>query len=157
MNTLTPYDSTKDTVEHISNVRSKILKVVADLIERGFKHDASKLEQPEKEILDKYKPQLKLIEFGSNAEKEIIKKMKVGLDHHYSHNRHHPQFFADGVDGMNLIDLLEMILDWKSACETASTKNADIFKSIEICAERFKIEPQLKQILLNTATYLWYE
>ena len=36
-------------------------------------------------------------------------------------------------------------------------KPTDIFKSIDINVERFKIEPQLAQILKNTASYLWYE
>lgn len=157
MNALTPYDSTKDTNEHIANVRSKILKVVADLIDRAFKHDASKLESPEKEVYDRHTPALRTLEYNSQAYKDTLAKMKVGIDHHYAVSRHHPEYFADSINGMNLIDLLEMVVDWKAAGERHVLKPTDIFKSIEINAERFKIEPQLKQILLNTATYLWYE
>jgi hypothetical protein len=157
MNSLTPYDSAKDTLEHINNVRSKILKVVADLIERGFHHDASKLETPEKEAYDRHTPALRTLEYGSQAYKDVLAKMKPAIDHHYSVSRHHPEFFADSINGMNLIDLLEMILDWKAAGERHVLKPTDIFKSIDINAERFKMEPQLVQILKNTATYLWYE
>lgn len=151
------YDSTKDTIEHISNVSSKIIKVVSDLLERAWKHDASKLESPEKEIYDEFTPKLAELEYGTDEYREVLKEMKVGIDHHYSVNRHHPEFFTDQIDGMNLVDLIEMICDWKAAGERHKDKPTDIFKSIEINAERFKIEPQLKQILLNTATYLWYE
>jgi hypothetical protein len=157
MNAIIPYDSTKDTVAHIQNVRTKIMKVVNDLIDRAFCHDATKLESPEKEVYDKYTQGLRALEYGSSAYRDTLRKMQVGLDHHFSHNRHHPEFFADGINGMNLVDLVELLCDWKAAGERHVDKPTDIFKSIEINAERFKIDSQLKQILLNTATYLWYE
>ena len=50
---------------------------------------------------------------------------------------------------MNLIDLCELIADWKAASERHN--NGNLIKSIEINAERFQIDDQLKQILLNTA------
>lgn len=157
MNAKVPYDSWKDTLEHIQNVRLKLYAVVQDLLQRGAIHDASKLEEPEKSVYDKYTPMLAGLEYGSSAYRETLVKMKVGVDHHYSHNRHHPEYFPDGINAMNLIDLLEMLVDWKAAGERHKRVPGDILKSIEINAERFKIDPQMKQILLNTATYLWYE
>jgi hypothetical protein len=157
MNPITPYDSTKDTLRHIENVRSKIMKVVADLIGRCFQHDMSKFDEPEKSIYDKYTPMLAGVEYGTTAYKDILGKMKVGIDHHYSANRHHPEYFADGINGMNLVDLVELLCDWKAAGERHVDKPTDIFRSIDINAERFKIEPQMVQILKNTATYLWFE
>ena len=50
---------------------------------------------------------------------------------------------------MTLIDLCELIADWKAASERHNSGN--LIKSIEINAERFHIDAQLKQILLNTA------
>lgn len=153
------YDSWKDTLEHIQNVRLKLYAVVQDILHRAAIHDCSKLDEPEKSVYDKYTPMLRTLEYNSSAYKETLKKMKIGIDHHYSISRHHPQFFADSIDGMNLIDLLEMLVDWKAAGERHVEKPTDIFRSIEINSddEHFKISPQLKQILLNTATYLWYE
>jgi hypothetical protein len=151
------YDSWRDTLEHIQNVQLKIHAVVQDLLHRAMVHDASKLQSPEKEVYDQYTELLRTLEYGSKEYHEVLAKMKVGIDHHYSVSRHHPEYFADSINGMNLVDLLEMVCDWKAAGERHKDKPTDIFKSIEINAERFKIEPQLKQILLNTATYLWYE
>lgn len=54
----------------------------------------------------------------------------------------------DGINGMTLIDLIEMMCDWKAA--TLRHADGDIYKSLEINAERFKYSPQLKQILKNT-------
>jgi hypothetical protein len=57
--------------------------------------------------------------------------MGDGLKHHYSHNRHHPEFFGeDGVDGMTLVDLIEMLADWKAATERHD--DGDLAKSLEI-------------------------
>jgi hypothetical protein len=128
------YDSWKDTLDHIQNVRLKLFKVVDDLLQRAASHDLSKLEAPEKEIYDKHTPMLRTLEYGSDAYKETLKKMKVGIDHHYSVSRHHPEYFADSINGMTLVDLLEMLVDWKAAGERHVAKPTDIFRSIEINA-----------------------
>jgi hypothetical protein len=46
------YDSTIDTTLHINRVRFLLGQCALRLLERGSKHDASKLEQPEKAIFD---------------------------------------------------------------------------------------------------------
>jgi hypothetical protein len=74
--------------------------------------------------------------------------LKPALDHHYANNSHHPQFYKNGIDGMNLLDLVEMFFDWKAATER--TKDGDIRKSIEINSTRFNISPQLVSIFVNT-------
>jgi hypothetical protein len=50
--------------------------------------------------------------------------------------------------GMNLIDLLEMLCDWKAAGERHA--NGDLLRSIEVNQKRFGYSDELKQILLNT-------
>jgi len=52
------------------------------------------------------------------------------------------------ISKMNLIDLIEMICDWKAA--TLRHNNGDIYKSIEINRKRFNISDQLTSILFNT-------
>ena len=57
---------------------------------------------------------------------------------------------------MDLFDLFEMLLDWKAASERHN--NGDIFKSIQINKERFKLSNQLCNIFKNTAKKLnWRE
>jgi len=43
--------------------------------------------------------------------------MKPALEHHYALYRHHPEHFQNGIDDMNLIDLVEMFADWKASSE----------------------------------------
>jgi hypothetical protein len=58
----------------------------------------------------------------------------------------------EGINGMTLIDLIEMLCDWKAA--GLRHADGDIFRSIEINKERFGISEQLTQILENTAEFL---
>ncbi len=57
------------------------------------------------------------------------------------------------VNDMNLLDILEMLCDWKAASERHNDGN--IRKSIEINANRFGLSPQLVRILENTADLLF--
>lgn len=149
------YDSTNDTKQHINRVRLYLIGYALDLGHRGMEHDKSKLESPEKEYFDKYTPRLAGMVFGSPEYTQNIQDLKPALEHHYKNNSHHPQFYEKGVNGMNLFDLIEMFADWKASGERG--KDGNIFKSIDINAERFGISKQLKQILINTANYLKYE
>lgn len=70
------------------------------------------------------------------------------MQHHYTHNSHHPEHFANGVSGMSLLDVMEMFCDWKAASE--QHKNGSIERSIHINRERFGFSEQLASILENT-------
>jgi len=142
------YNSKPDTIEHINQVNKLIASICISLMERAKTHDKSKLESPEKEIFDKFTPQLATSTYGSKEYKQFLKEMKIALDHHYSNNRHHPEYFSKGIVDMTLVDLIEMLCDWKAA--TLRHKDGNIYKSIEINSKRFGYSNELKQIFLNT-------
>src|SRR5687768_12270682 len=127
--TTVPYNSYFSTLEHIQRVRELLLWSCQILTQRGQKHDLTKLENPEKELFDLYTPILRTLKFGSQEYKESLRALKPALDHHYSHNSHHPEYYPNGVNDMDLFDIIEMFMDWKAAGER--TKDGDIFKSIE--------------------------
>jgi len=137
-----------ETRMHINNVRKNIYRMIKELMDRAEKHDASKLADPERAIFLEFTPKLKGVTYGSDEYKGYLKEMQVALDHHYAENRHHPEHFEDGVNGMNLIDLFELVSDWKAA--TLRHADGDIDKSIENNTERFGLSPQLVKILKNT-------
>jgi hypothetical protein len=142
------YDSTTDTMQHISRVSHFLNKMVLELMCRMQGHDASKLRSPEKEIFDVFTPKLKNSTYGSEEYKGFLKEMQLGLSHHYEFNHHHPEHYQEGIDGMDLIDLVEMVCDWKAATERHA--NGDIDKSVIINKDRFGISEQLTKILQNT-------
>ena len=143
-----PYDSMTDTLEHRRVVAAFLNKIALDLVERGQKHDGSKLEEPEKSSFDIYTPKLKETTYGSDEYRGFLREMKSSVQHHYQHNRHHPEHFADSINGMSLVDLIEMLCDWMAATKRMKD-GGDIGKSIQVNTERFKIGPQLAMILEN--------
>jgi hypothetical protein len=143
------YDSTIDTTLHINRVRFLLGQFVIQLLERGSKHDASKLEPPEKAIFDAVGNRLAVITYEGEEYKQSLTELKVALDHHYLHNTHHPEHYPNGIDGMSLLDLVEMLIDWKAASER-HPGGMNIAGSIEVGSQRFSIGEQLKRILLNT-------
>lgn len=145
------YDSTNDTIEHIKKVSKFIDFIIDELIKRAINHDQSKLVEPEKSAFDKYTPLLKNVEYGSNEYKSYLKNMKDAIDHHYKLNRHHPEHFEDGIKGMNLIDLVEMMADWYASSKRM--KDGDPIKSVEKNQDRFKYDNTLKSIFNNTMKF----
>lgn len=140
------------TMRHIETVRNYLDAIIKDFIRRGEEHDQTKLEPPEVEIFEVYTAKLRDCTYGSEEYKQNMREMRVAIDHHNAHNRHHPEFFKDGIYGMTLLDLLEMLCDWKAASMRHS--DGDIFKSLEINQERFGYSNELKKILFNTIKYI---
>lgn len=142
----------EQTKEHIENVGSTISVVKRKLGQRQRFHDATKIKSPEIEYFTKFTPKLKDATYGSEEYKGFLAGMKPALDHHYANNRHHPEHFDNGINGMNLVDIVEMMCDWKAS--SARHADGNIRKSLEINRGRFNIDAQLYQILLNTIEYL---
>lgn len=150
--TMTVAECNVETQKHIENVRKFIRFMTDKLTQRGVDHDASKLASPEAEIFAQYTKKLASLTFDSQEYKECLEAMKPAIDHHYGQNRHHPEHFTAGVNDMTLIDIVEMLCDWKAA--SMRQNDGNLLKSIEVNAKRFKIDGQLKQILINTAKSL---
>ncbi len=134
-------------LSHKKSVREKLLFLSRELEKRATNHDNSKLQKPElgwliqmdKEGREKY---------GSKEYFEKMNKWKIFFDHHYKNNRHHPEHYSNNIEGMNLVDLVELFCDIQSYVrEPHVDKALDIFNNY---AKRFHIDEQLLQILKNT-------
>lgn len=147
------YDSRKDTEKHIKRVGFYLKRCRVEIAKRTKQHDYDKIHNKvEKKLFDEYTPKLKNCTYGSDEYKTFLEGLKEGLSIHYANNRHHPEHFENGIQGMNLLDLLEMICDWKAASERHN--DGDIYKSIEINQKRFGYSDELKLILKNTVSFL---
>lgn len=144
-------DSTNDTLDHIREVRNNLLQVTNALEQRALHHDASKLLPPEKAAFDKLM-ELKLsdTEYGSEEYKAALRQVKPEIEHHYAENSHHPEHYPDGYIDMDLLDIIEMLADWKAAT-MRMRDGGDLRKSIMMNQERFGYTDEARQILLNTA------
>lgn len=141
-----------ETLRHIRRVQALLNQIVVALLERGEEHDATKLRPPELSAFVEYTPKLAQSEFGSEEYQRFLQEMRPALEHHYAHNRHHPEHFPNGVEGMTLVDVMEMLCDWMAAVERH--QDGDIERSFTQSQERFGLTDQLIQILRNTAEML---
>jgi hypothetical protein len=145
-------DSTADTLEHISKVQARIQEVCNHLTVRAANHDMSKLAEPEKSGFDVLTAKLAELTYGSDEYRAALAEGKPTIEHHYAHNDHHPEHWPNGIAGMSLLAIVEMLCDWKAASER--TKQGSIAASLKHNKDRFGIDDQLAAILENTVREL---
>jgi len=136
-------------------VRTRLHEIIDCLAARSERHDVSKFGAEEKPGYDIISEAMRGKEYGTPEYSAAMGAARqhtavvAAIEHHYAVNDHHPEHWADGIAGMSLLSLTEMIADWKGASE----RNSAPF-SIEYAINRFGIDPQLAAILRNTVKEL---
>ena len=134
---------------NVYNDKEELFHIYDDeFIDRKENHDKSKLMEPEKHEFDIWTPRLHEASVGSPMYDYFLKELRKALEHHYRYNRHHPEHFGNGINGMSIMDLTEMLCDWKASAERHD--DGDIYLSIEILANRFNYSTPMKKVLSNT-------
>ena len=141
------FDSRPDTYAHMQLVQRNLGVMIRDLLHRAEVHDHSKLSEPELSAYNDMGTRLREVEYGSDEYRAILRSQKPAIKHHYAQNSHHPEHYPDGIKGMNLLDVLEMLCDWEAA---ARRYDNHARASMEHNQERFGFSDELKAILLNT-------
>ena len=124
--------------------------IIQELTKRMVEHDDSKFEDDEFPCFVQAKEEFKQVQFGTEEYEKIRAKYAAPINAHYRKNSHHPEHYQNGIEGMDLLDILELIVDWKAA-SMREKDGGNIEKSIEISAQKYGIDKQLSEILLNTA------
>ncbi|WP_230395615.1 DUF5662 family protein [Plantactinospora alkalitolerans] len=150
------YDSRADTLFHARRVGQLLDQLIKELIDRGRSHDYSKTQPPEVATFDEFTPKLTSATYGSPEYEANRVAMGSGLTAHYANNAHHPEHHDRGVLGMTLVDLAEMLADWRASTERHADGN--LARSLRTNRERFNIPTGLYDVLVNTARHLgWIE
>ena len=139
-------------LKHVKKVGDRINLVIQVLQKKAMKHDESKFLEPEFSNYSKRFINLHNITYGSKEYKKSLKGLDSTIKHHYNNNDHHPEYYTNGIKDMNLMDLIEMLMDWWAATEKHDDGN--IFHSLEISKKRFGYSDDLDQILKNTINFL---
>ena len=156
---MTPYRerAIDDTQEHIRAVHNNIETIAIDLVTRGNAHDRSKFEEVElgplaemKEVEDREGP----VEFGTPEYSARTAMLGDMWKHHVEHNDHHPEHFQNGIAGMNLMQIVEMLCDWQAASEQRDPSKT---MNITFCVEKYGISADARAILSNTADSLGWK
>lgn len=142
-NTLVYLVSSPDTTSPCS----WIAFCVNDLFLRAAVHDNSKFGPEEYEAYEKAFPDLQKYAYGSDEFKAALATIRPAIEHHYRVNDHHPEFFEEGIHGMHVVQLIEMLCDWKASSERSTT---DFAVGLEMNRKRFTIDDQLFRIIRNT-------
>ena len=77
--------------------------------------------------------------------------LNKGLKHHYENNRHHPEYFDNGIEDMTLIDVLEMIADWYISIKQ---NGKELDNEIKYNFDKYNVSEQLRKIIMNTYKYI---
>lgn len=149
---MTQTECIQETLKHIHRVAILLQEVIEQLFQRGLKHDLFKLSEPELSSFTKYTPLLKETQYDSKEYYKCLKSMKNAINHHYQNASHHPEYYKHGITEMSLIDIFEMLADWKAASERM--KNGSLENSIIQNQKRFGYSNELRTLLLNTVKSL---
>lgn len=169
----------RSTSHHIRRVGEYLCKIAHKLVQRSIDHDSSKFCQQEWPGFLRATEQLRKLTYGSPEYEASRAELGPTLEHHYAHNRHHPEHFIKWVCNgcfteyqaiqiphhcwscgytqmQKETDISQMtLLDLtEMLCDwlAASERHddGDIFKSIELNQKRFGYSDEMKAILLNT-------
>ena len=143
-----------ETWEHIEKVRTNMEVIAKNMANRSNYHDQSKLKEPELKSYSYYGAQLRNYKYGSPEYFQMFNspEFRVGLDHHYANNSHHPEYYPNGIRGMSMMDILEMMADWKAAAER--TKEGNLKDSFAYNKKRFDIPDDIFNMMERTAKEL---
>ena len=124
--------------------------IIQELVLRAVNHDDSKLKDGELPAYASAQESFETTPFGTPEYQAIKDGIMPTIKEHYKKNSHHPEHYENGIAGMDLVDLIEMLCDWKSA-----TKNHDVGstmkKSIEFAVKKYNISTDLASVLYNTS------
>lgn len=143
------------THRHIARVRELLSEFAIEMIMRGNVHDQSKFLPVElgplqamQDVIDKEGQ----APFGSDEYKRRTDMLGPMIDHHRANNSHHPEYYDDGVAGMDLFDVVEMFFDWKAASE----RGEESAMNLSFAMEKYGVHEPLASIFCNTADRLGY-
>lgn len=140
------------TTKHKAWVFIYVASFCLRLLWRAIVHDLSKYRSPEAEIFAEVLPELEDTTYGSEEYEELLDRLGPALEHHYEHNRHHPEHFdhedfrGRPIRAMNLLDVVEMFCDWRAAVRRH--RDGNIAQSVRTNAERYGFDDDLLSSIL---------
>jgi len=141
-----------DLLMHRIEVAENLNEIQGELNRRGIVHDKSKFLPKEHDAFVQTRPDFKKANYGTPEYQKCVDAIKPAIDHHYANNRHHTAYHKDGFAEMNLIDVLEMLADWKAA----NRRSPDLsFKdSLPRCYKKYDIPDNMQKHIENTLSGL---
>lgn len=137
-----------DIIKHRAEVQENISMICRRLEARGMAHDLSKFGEIEFDAFLSTRERFKKANYGTPEYDECVKAIQPAIDHHYAYNLHHTKHWPNGINNMSLIDIVEMVADWRAAERRSPDRT--LKDTMEDAFKKYKIEGQLKQAIINT-------
>lgn len=121
----------EQTWQHIDLVMRLLMSAQIELARRAVTHDRTKLINPERQMFAQMTSKLRGLTYGSPEYKECLEQMKgQALGHHYSHNRHHPEYFQSREESDDISNFKNIVTD-SSVCLSLALNRADYQKFVD--------------------------
>lgn len=135
------------TLYHQRLVQQLMIKISQEIEKRAFSHDNSKLNTEFPGLVN-----INYIAreqgFGSEDYQESLKSEMV--QHHWKVNDHHPEHFEKGISEMDLVQIIEMVCDWRAV---SIQKNLNFHDMLQEQKKRFN--PSEKEWYLVQKVVEW--
>ena len=146
-----------DTLVHKQYVKKTCSKL-ADYLEKEGEFESAKLLRKRAKVHDNSKIFCKkeLYAFASiindktslsDASVKLSEDLIVAIKLHWSHNRHHPEYFENPDEEMTELDIMEMCCDWYSRSKQYKTNFLEFVKERQ--DNRFKFSEEKFSIIWN--------
>lgn len=140
----------QNILDHKRKVGYYLQRVVSALFERAVLHDYSKFTPQEFPQYAAALPRFEKSAYGSEEYKVCCRAIKPAIEHHFRVNSHHPEHYPNGVNDMDLLDVVEMVCDWIAASQRVPGGTL----RLDLQRERFGIDDQLFGIIERTVETL---
>lgn len=130
-----------EMIEHNTVVRQNLSMISMAIEARAIVHDLSKFSLDEFESFVELKKIARTHPYGS-VEYDLSMKNNQAITLHFARNTHHPEHHHNGVVDMSLLDMIEMVCDWKATNEVRLRKNETAIsweESMELQRKRFSL------------------
>lgn len=137
----------QEVIEHKKKVMDIMYDIANMIMKRGYIHDDSKLQDEFDSWVEYYIPENER-DIESEEYKKSFEALKEVREQHYMKNRHHMEFYNGDIKKINVVDLIEIIVDWIASASSQDKGNLRV--TIEKARERFKFSKDIESIILNT-------
>ena len=141
-----------DYIQHTQWLMEGMSYVITNLLTRLLTHDRSKIGPDELDLYAKIVPGFKGLVYGTKEHEEHGKKLGPAWQAHCLDNRHHVEHFENGLHDMHLLDLIEMVCDWRAA--SLRSGKFDYETSVKQFANKNNVSHDLVTIIHNTCKML---
>ena len=142
------FDFICDTILHVSEVAENLEAMASQLRQRGLSHDRTKFQALEFDAFVSTREQFKKANYGTQDYQDCVAAVRPAVDNHHENNRHHTDYHKNGINDMTLIDVMEMLADWKAAARRSPDRKFE--DTLEYAKNKYAIDDQLFKIIVNT-------